>query len=127
MKKKNILLSILAIVFVAMTALCITSCDKDDDSSNGNGGNTPTNSIVGTWKGNIGEDEYEVAIVLKIRNDNTGTVTLTEEYYNDSEKYDLTYKMTSNDEGYAIVEFDDYYSGMEYERYDYRILLQAFL
>ena len=128
MKKKNILISLFAMVFVAMTALCITSCDKDDVSSsgsgNGGGGNTPTNSIVGTWKGDITEgDQYEVAIVLKIRNDNTGTLTVTETDYYGSEKYeyDLTYKMTSNDEGYAFVEFDDYYSGMEYERYDFEL------
>ena len=129
MKKKNILLSILAIVFVAMTALCITSCDKDDDSSsgsgNGGGGNTPTNSIVGTWKGviSIGEyGEYELEVVLKIRNDKTGTLTMTgEDYYGyHVREYDLTYKMTSNDEGYAIVEVDDEY-GTEYERVDFEL------
>lgn len=128
MKKKNILISIFAMVFMAMTTLFITSCDKDDDSSSGSGnvggGNTPINSIVGTWKGDIteGEDQYEVAIVLKIRNDNTGTVTMTgEDYYGyHVREYDLTYKMTSDDEGYFIIEVDDEY-GMEYERVDFEL------
>ena len=127
MKKKNILISLFAMVFLAMTALFITSCDNDDDSSSGSGGgggNTPINSIVGTWKGDIteGEDQYEVAIVLKIRNDNTGTVTMTgEDYYGyHVREYDLTYKMTSDDEGYAIVEVDDEY-GTEYERVDFEL------
>ena len=118
MKKKNILLAVFAIILMVTATLFITSCDKNNNSSSGGGGGTSAGSIVGTWKGDV---EDEIDIVLKIYNDNTGTVTLTEEYYNDSEKYDLTYKMTSNDEGYAIVEFDDYYSGMEYERYDFEL------
>lgn len=122
MKKKNILLTVFAIILMATATLFITSCDKNNNSSSGGGGGTSSNSIVGTWKGNIDD---EVDVVLKVYNDNTGTVTLTEEdyYYGgyDSEKYDLTYKMTDDDKGYAIVEFDSYYYGTEYLRVDFEL------
>lgn len=122
MKKKNILLTVFAIILMATATLFITSCDKNNNSSSGGGGGTSSNSIVGTWKGNIDD---EVDVVLKVYNDNTGTVTLTEEdyYYGgyESEKYDLTYKMTSDDEGYAIVEFESYYYGTEYERFNFEL------
>ena len=120
MKKKNILLAVFAIILMVTATLFITSCDKSSGGSSGGG--TSSNSIVGTWKGNIDD---EVDVVLKVYNDNTGTVTLTEEdyYYGgyESEKYDLTYKMTDDDEGYAIVEFESYYYGTEYERFNFEL------
>lgn len=120
MKKKNILLAVFAIILMVTATLFITSCDKSSGGSSG--GSISSNSVVGTWKGDIDD---EVDVVLKVYNDNTGTVTLTEEdyYYGgyDSEKYDLTYKMTDDDKGYAIIEFDSYYYGTEYQRVDFEL------
>ncbi|MCQ2319041.1 MAG: hypothetical protein MJZ90_09010 [Bacteroidales bacterium] len=116
MKKKNILLAVFAIILMVTATLFITSCDKSSGGSSG--GSTSSNSIVGTWKGDIDD---EVDVVLKVYNDNTGTVTLKDNYYNETVKYDLTYKMTDDDKGYAIVEFDSYYYGTEYQRVDFEL------
>lgn len=89
--------------------LCV-SCKKDDDKSS-------SNPVVGIWEGNIG-DEFD--IIFDFHNDNTGIVTIMEDFYYGNYQYDLTYKMYGDNIGYAVIELEDYYDS-ESERVDFEI------
>ena len=104
MKQKSILLSMLAVIMVAMLSVGFAACGSDDDDS-GSG-------VVGTWSGGDGK-HY---LTITFNSGGSGTIVSR---YNDSysgietKTGSFTYTMEGPSKGIMIVKSYDSYYGYE--------------
>lgn len=116
MKKKNFLWSMFAIMMVTMLSVSLSACGSDDDDDNGG------SSVVGTWKGNSDGE----SLTLTFKNDGTGTYVIV---WDDSwtgegevsERGTFSYSMSSSHSGYLTIRYEDSYSGISTDTYDFEV------
>ena len=117
MKKKHLVLGMLAVMMVAAVSFLVASCSKDNNS----GGGGTSSTVIGTWKGYDDEDE----LTLKFNVDGTGTSTYKEysSYYGYSiETCEFTYTMEDKTHGTMVVKNYSYtYGQYHYESFTFEI------
>lgn len=97
MKQKNIFLSLLAMMLVAILNVGFVACDSDDDEEG---------DVIGTWIGMIEDGQDQMAMTF--RENGTGVIAgvLTSENYTYEQSF--TYKMESKSKGILIIGDEDF-------------------
>lgn len=107
MKKKSIILSMLAVMMMAVLSVGFVACGDDDSGGSGS-------SVIGTWTGQ--EGRHTLTLIFK----DGGSGTFIEKY-NDSysgmetETGSFSYTIEGGSKGMIIVQLYDSYSGKENE------------
>lgn len=107
MKKKSIILSMMAVMLVALFGVGFAACGDDDNGGSGV-------SVIGTWTGQ--EGRHTLTLIFK----DGGSGTFIEKY-NDSysgmetETGSFSYTIEGGSKGMIIVQLYDSYSGKENE------------
>lgn len=123
MKKtsKSIIISIFAILSLAM-CMVVASCDKDDDGSSSGGGGSVTPGIVGTWSCTQNTEIYSyypavLTITARMKNDNEVSVTMKYVWDEDVTilRYSGTYTMTDANHGSVRILVASNYGGYDVE------------
>lgn len=103
MKTKNVLLSLLALMMIALAGATISACGDDKDDSEGGTG------ISGTWTGTI----EGMSLTATFKSNYTGTWTTKYEstYYGTrTQSGTFTYSLSGSNKGMVVVKMnDDYY------------------
>ena len=100
--KKKYLLNLLTFMMVTIVSVGFVSCGDDDDNPNDNPNDNPV-SIVGTWRCDLGDGDYEI-LILKDNGQGLiqgADVSLSNEpdYYS----YEITYYYDKAEGRYKIV------------------------
>ena len=103
MKKKNFLWNMLTIMMVAMLSVSLSSCSNDDDES--------SDSIVGTWRLTLLDDDGIWHCQYKFNSD--GTLEVKDWVEREPNDYEATGKWSTNNGiiSLAIDEYDDFLDG----------------
>lgn len=104
MKKKSIILSMMAVMLVALLGFAFAACGDDDNGGSGS-------NVVGTWKGQ--EGRHVLTLIFKNGGNGTYIFNYNDQYSGmETETGSFSYTFDNDSKGLLIVEEEyDSYSG----------------